>query len=47
MLPSVSCDLTILSVEPDRPESNGYNISKIIDMVCHFTIQQNCAKKYL
>lgn len=44
MLPSVSYNLTILSVEPEKPEGNGYNISKIIDMMCHFSIQQNCAK---
>lgn len=33
-----------MSVEPEKPEGNGYNISKIIDMMCHFSIQQNCAK---
>lgn len=44
MLPSVSYNLTILSVEPDKPESNGYNSSKIIDTMCYFSTQQKCAK---
>lgn len=44
MLLSVSYDLTILSVEPDKPEGNGYNTNKVIDMMCHFSTQQKCAK---